>query len=62
LLRPKLEEQRSFEHKGVLIGQPADPVEDSLQPIFGDEQVDVFLLLASAVEESLFDRHRDVGR
>jgi hypothetical protein len=55
LFRPKFEEQRSLEHKGVLIWRPADPVQDSFQPIFGEEEVEVFLLLSGAVEESLFD-------
>jgi hypothetical protein len=62
LFRPELKEQRSFEHKGVLIWRPTDPVEDSFQPIFGEEEVEVFLLLAGAVEEPLFDGRRDVRR
>jgi hypothetical protein len=62
LFSPQLEEQRSLEHKGVLILRLTDPVEGSLQSILGEEKIEVFLLLSGAVQKSLLDGCRNVGR
>jgi hypothetical protein len=61
LFCPQLEEQRTLEYEDSFVFGSGKPIQYALKRILREQQSEVFLLLACAIQQPLPDRCGDIG-